>query len=479
VALLVLGVSWAAGCADDEEKGCRPFTATGCEGGLWCEEVEGGEPACFAPVELRGQVFDAATDAGVPGATVVALDANGAARSGVAVTRADGTFALRVPVRRRGPDGAPIAAQVVLRVAAQGYQWFAKPPRTALPVDLADATTDDGGGAALVVEGPETQVALIALPGGASGVRLAGRVTTDDDLGFGDDDDGVGGVLVVAEQGAGDAARAVSTAVSGEDGAFVLFNVPAGATTLRGFHAGIVVEPLAVEAGSDQGGLVLEAAAADLPTVSGKVEIVDAPGGARTSVILAVASTFDPLAASGEAPVGLRAAPVSGGFAIEDVPPGRYVVLAGFENDGLVRDPDQSIGGTDLVTIEVAEGSPAIALEESFKVTAALEIRSPGADGTGVVSDATPTFVWADDSSEDGYELRVYDVFGALVFEDTEVGRVTGSDTVSFTWDAAGAVPGLVYQLRVRSFRDKRGTREYIALSEDLRGVFRWLPAGE
>jgi hypothetical protein len=43
----------------------------------------------------------------------------------------------------------------------------------------------------------------------------------------------------------------------------------------------------------------------------------------------------------------------------------------------------------------------------------------------------------------------------------------------------ADAVPGLIYQFRVRSFHDKNGTRDYIALSEGLKGVFRWLPAGE
>lgn len=468
------------GCAEDEEKGCTPGTTEGCDEGFTCEEVVGEDPACFRPVELRGHVFDAATDEGVEGASVVCLDANGAARSGVAFTGEEGEFALRVAVPRTGPDGAPVAEQAVLRVAAQGYQWFAKPPRTALPVDLnaAAPVDDDGDGEdddALVVAGPETEVALIALPGGGAGVRITGRVTTDDDdLAYDlDDDGGVGGVLVLAEQG--DAA--VSTAISGEDGTFVLFNVPPGATTVSGFRAGIVVTPATVTPDDDVEGVVLDAAEADLGSVSGKIELVNPEEGGDTSVILVVESTFDAAAVSGEAPAGLRAAPVRGDFVIENVPPGSYAVLAAFENDDLVRDPDETIGGTDIVYIDVPDDGSPVAIEKSFKVTGALVVESPGADGTEVVTDATVTFIWARDASAEGYEVRVYDVFGELVWEDTDIPKVTGSRPVTATWDAAGAVPGLVYQFRARSFHiENDGSRSYISATEDLKGVFRWLP---
>jgi hypothetical protein len=36
------------------------------------------------------------------------------------------------------------------------------------------------------------------------------------------------------------------------------------------------------------------------------------------------------------------------------VPDGKYVALAAFENDGLVRDPDTSIGGTQIVHLTVS-----------------------------------------------------------------------------------------------------------------------------
>src|SRR5207247_2420213 len=95
-------------------------------------------------------------------------------------------------------------------------------------------------------------------------------------------------------------------------------------------------------------------------TVSGDVNIVNPGAGTATSVILVVESTFDDALARGDTPPGLRApappaAPnVTGAFSIDGVPDGRYVVLAGFENDNLVRDPDTSIGGTQIVHQQVS-----------------------------------------------------------------------------------------------------------------------------
>ena len=475
---LCLGLGlWLVGCADDEDDGCTPGTFEGCDDGRVCEVILGeDEPACVLPVELHGHVFDALDEAAIEGASVVALDANGSARSGVAFTDEEGDFALRVAVDRSGPEGTPVAEQIVLRVAAQGYEWFAKPPRTALPVDIAAAVEEEleDGRSVLVVAGPETEVALVPLPGGGDGLVTVSGHVDDGDGEFVDDDDlDVGGVLVLAEQGG----AAVSTAASGGDGAFVLFNVPKAATTLRGVRAGLVVAPEQLTPDGDVDGVVLEATGGELRTVTGSVEFANAPGDATTSVILVDIATFDPDRVTGEAPAGLRAAGVKGAFAIEEVPPGRYAVLAAFENDGLVRDPDETIGGTDVVTIDVPEGDGETALPKGFKVTGALDVVSPGASGTDVVTAARPVFTWADDSSEEGYELRVYDVFGELVLEETDLERVTGDATVSYTWDAAGATPGLIYQFRVLSFHiEKDGSRSYIAATEDLRGVFRWLP---
>jgi hypothetical protein len=483
-----LAVLFSAGCGDDDggsdDTPCTPGTAEGCEGGLVCEDVMGGEPTCFAPVTIRGRILDLADESGVEGATVVALDINGAARSSVVLSEEDGDYAITLPVTRTA-DGTPLAEPVTLRVAAAGYQPFPAPPREALPIDLEGATAGSGADAGMSVErvvmNAATTVGLVALPGDRSGdASISGEIVVD----LGDDewtlaDGGVrevvpAGALVVAVQGG----EAVSTAIADLDGEFILFNVPAGATRVEAYKVGMQVTPEDVSpaAGDEVTDVTLDAVTEGLSTVSGSVNIVNAEGGLTTSVILVLESTFDADVIRGSTPPGLRAEDVSSAFSIDGVPPGDYAVLAAFENDRLVRDPDTSIAGTDVVFIEVTGSGDAVSLDESFKVTEALEVVSPGADGLEVIDGGGDvSFEWADDSSEDGYELRVYDSFGELVHEATDVPRVTGSATATYTWAGATLERGVVYQFRVVSYREDRGAsggRTYISASEDLRGVF-------
>src|SRR5690606_20849628 len=210
-----------------------------------------------------------------------------------------------------------------------------------------------------------------------------------------------------------------------------------------------------------------------LPPVSGSVNIVDAPGGSATSVVLVPVSVFNEALERGPVPFGMRApappeAPtVTSGFSIPGIPPGRYKVLAAFENDDLVRDPDMGIAGTTIQEITVADD--AVSVSESFKVTEALEVVSPGAESPEIVTSA-PVLEWADDASEDRYEVVVYDAYGQLVWEDRAVPRVTGSSTVKVQYGGP-LQPGMVYQFRATSFRDMGGGSA-ISRTEDLRGVF-------
>jgi hypothetical protein len=169
----------------------------------------------------------------------------------------------------------------------------------------------------------------------------------------------------------------------------------------------------------------------------------------------------------GETPKGLRVGGVSGDFTIKDVPDGTYDVLAAFENDFLVRDPDTSIGGTSIVKITVAGND--VALSEGFKVTGALDVVSPGAKDIDVVSDAQPTLTWKDDSSEDHYEIRVFDALGNKVWENTAVPGVSGGEDVSVKYAGTALKSGMIYQFRAISIKNG-GTP--ISQTEDLKGVF-------
>lgn len=180
----------AAACSDEPEGVCDASTigtASGCLEGAVCAEVSGGAPACFAAVEIRGQILDSATLGPIGGASIVALDPNGGAASNATTSAPDGTYSLPLPVVRDA-SGAPLSTQVTLRVSAPGYQTFPTAPRQALPIDLAMAT--GGGENPYVVMNPTTDVLLIPLPMSAGLHTLSGVVDTPD----------AGGILVVAEQ---------------------------------------------------------------------------------------------------------------------------------------------------------------------------------------------------------------------------------------------------------------------------------------
>ena len=66
-------------------------------------------------------------------------------------------------------------------------------------------------------------------------------------------------------------------------------------------------------------------------------------------------------------------------------------MLAAFENDGNVRDPDPNISGTQIQHMTVSGGTISGASSPSFKVTGAVGLVSPGASGVETTS-ATPTF---------------------------------------------------------------------------------------
>jgi hypothetical protein len=214
-----------------------------------------------------------------------------------------------------------------------------------------------------------------------------------------------------------------------------------------------------------------------MAVVEGSVVSVDAGGGLATSVVLVPSSVYQPAFERGPVPYGLRApappaAPsVTGAFAITGVPAGRYHVLAAFENDMLVRDPDASIAGTQIQQIEVLAGQP-LALDASIKVTKALAVVGPGADAPEEV-DGAPVLAWIDDASEDRYSLVVYDARGTEVWRDDALPRVTGGGgTVAVPYGGPALVPGMLHQFRVISWSDGPQGSTALTRTEDLRGVF-------
>jgi hypothetical protein len=446
---LLLAAPALVGCgADDKNDGqssCSVVEQSGCDAGKVCETVKGGEPQCFAPVTITGNVTDALDASPIAGAHVVARDANGVAVSSVAVSDAGGVYVLNVPTERNA-DGSIADGDngVTLRADGSGYLTFPSAPRTALPVDLEAASSSTSP-----IENATTQITLIPLAQTGLGT-ISGHVKSDHPA----------GTLVVA--------RGV-TGLADRDGSYTIFNVPAGDVEVMGYAPGmnLKAESATVTSGGVTADIDLETLSNATAVVSGSVQIVNAPGGSATSVILVVEETFKEDTARGEAPPGLRAFPVSGAFSIPNVPDGRYVVLAAFENDSLVRDPDTSIGGTEIVHLQV--NGKSLSLSDGFKVTEALGVNSPGADGIELVS-GTPTFSWVDDSSEDTYSLVVFDALGERVWEQENIVGPKGSKPVEVSYGGPALTPGMVYQFRATSIKD--GTP--ISQTEDLKGVFEY-----
>jgi hypothetical protein len=447
----------AAGCSSNDA--CDPTANTGCESGQVCEQKQGGGSVCAEPLVVRGHVLKLADGSAVQGARAVALDPNAAPVSSVATSAADGSYELAIPSVRTA-DGKPVSSSITLRVDASGFQSFPGGIRQALPISIASPVETSGK---LVIASALTEVGLLALDGAGTGV-IAGKAQVPTSR---------VGVLVVAETGAG--TNGIS-AIADTSGDFKIFNVPAGSFTVKAYAKGVNYDPINVNVTAGQ----TAAANPKINTgkaasqVSGSVNIVNPGSGTATSVILVVESTFNEVLARGETPPGLRApdpgtAPnVNNAFAISGVPEGRYVVLAAFENDNLVRDPDTSIGGTQIVHIQVTSGSDT-SLGTSFKVTGALDVIGPGANAPQAVT-TKPILTWADDSSEDGYTVVVYDAFGNVAWPPQDVAKATGTNP-SVQYDGP-LVKGMFYQFKATSFHDTNSGRVPISNTEDLRGVF-------
>lgn len=415
-----------------------------------CEPVQGAQATCFPPVTIQGSVFDLTTSTPIADARVLARDPLGAAASNIAVTAMDGTYSLRIP-STRNPDGSVVAMSYTLRADASGYQSFPGGVRTALPVAVMGMPTAQG----LVISSSLTALGLAALPAMPRG-SIAGSISAPIK----------NGVLVA---GGG------STAISDLAGNFVMFNVTPGPVTVRGYAAGEQLTPAMVTVADAMRteGAVLSAASTPLGTVTGSIQFPDPGSCGGTSVLLILDETFNTTLERGESPRGLRAGNVNGAYSIADVPDGSYKVLAAFENDSCVRDPSAT-GGTAIpkIVLPGTGGTRTISVT-SFKVTGALAVRSPGMEQPEAITSSMPVFTWADDKSEDHYELRVYDSLGKELYNNTAVPGVSGSPDVKYTYPGTPAlVPGAYYQFRATSISTGGAP---LSRTEDLRGVF-YLP---
>ncbi|MCA9684312.1 MAG: hypothetical protein KC457_19100, partial [Myxococcales bacterium] len=99
--------------------------------------------------------------------------------------------------------------------------------------------------------------------------------------------------------------------------------------------------------------------------------------------------------------------------------------------------------------------------------TEALAVVSPGRDEPEVVT-GTPTFIFADDSSEDSYVVVVHDALGTEIWMDDAIPSVNGSQDVEVQYGGPALTVGMYYRFQATSMKD--GVP--LSRTEDLRGVF-------
>jgi hypothetical protein len=444
------------GCYFPEGTTCDPSAEVQCGPTRTCAQHADDSYACRLPLVFRGGVYASSPRAAIEGAHIMGLDEQRIAVTDVAKSGADGSYDLWIPIRRE-LDGAPIAQSFTLRASASGYETFPGGIRTALPISTTLATKTAEG---WIVTGTLTELILVAIES-TSGARIAitGKVVAPGKQ---------AGVLIVAN-GASDGYSAITDA----SGAYTIFNVPAGDFEVRGYASGLQLTPVNVTAaGADLANVDLVESSSPLNTITGTMQIVDPGSCVATSVVLAVESTFDDLLGRGELPRGLRSPEVgqppsimaADEWTLAGIPDGRYVVLAGFENDNCVRDPDTSQAGTAIVRIELPRDAGI--LTQTFKVTGAMDLFGPGRDQPEAATTA-PMLRWEDDAGETSYHVEVFDAYGQRVWEHT-MGAVSGSATVQVQYGGP-MQSGMYYQFRATS---RNQLAAPLSRTEDLRGVF-------
>lgn len=437
---------------------CKLDDPASCPKEQVCEVVQGKEkPLCFAPVQLEGRVYDLATTSGIEGASVVATDENGAPAGPAVTSTTDGKYTLRIPSTRTDDKGAYTARKVLLRSQAKNYVPFPSGGRISLPVDTG-AATREAEGKPYILKNAQTDVGLSPVAAASQNLpTVSGTVEMSAEQ---------KSVMLVLEPGG-------ATTLAASDGKFAFFNVAAGTFKLSAYSRGVNYTPLDVTvASSEVKDLEVKKSATSTASLSGSVQLVAGANNAGTSVVLVVESTFIEALGRGEVPPGLRAPEsgpptVTGQWTISGIPDGRYVVLAAFENDGNVRDPDPLISGTQIQRITVSGGALTPSVSPAFKVTAAVAVVSPGKDGVEDVG-ATPTFTWAVHSNADAYELKVFDGLGNVIWTS----QLGSKDTVTATYAGPALTPGQFYQWRVTAIRRGAPTSH----TEELRGLFRVAP---
>ncbi len=322
---------------------------------------------------LKGTVTASSTALAIGSVRIAVYNANTNAPTGNSVlTQSNGTYQIQL-----------VPGSYYLNLSKQGYNGI--PAVGITPVSVT------------VALGIETVNDFQLQPSSVSnGGSISGKVTSGGNA--------VVGVLVVA----GNSANGYSS-VTGKDGIYYIYNVPAGSYQLQGFMSNYnsTAQSVAVTASTESTGKNITMTLGAAGSVTGAVSFLATNSG-EVDVTL-----INPL--TKETIPGLVTKTVGGTYSIAKVPNGTYIARASYSNDTYVVDPDWILkNGEPKVTIS---GN---AVTQNFSVTGAVKLVSPTNDVTTTkpveIIGLTPTFTWLAYSSTSDYVIEISDINGNVIW---------------------------------------------------------------
>lgn len=391
---------------------------------------------------IEGVVIDIETTLAVADVRIIVFDANTNSPIGETyTTNEDGSYKIELE-----------PGIFYLKLYSLGYESIPQVGMTALPLTVEK-------GQSLVRDFQLTPSDVV------DGGVISGKVEKDDQ--------GVGGVLVIAEN-----STSAFSSVSDVQGNYIIYNVPVGDYSVAGWiteHSSSVND-ISVIANSELEDVNILLANDGFAAVTGTISFL-AVGNKEIDVSLVHPLTKETIP-------GLSTRTVGGSYQISNVDLRTYVGRASYENDGLVLDPDWIVKNGGDPTIEVMGGGDIL----NFSVTGAVSLISPTNDSTSTqpvdVSLDTLSFSWNAYSSSSDYVIEVMNANGNIIWggftEDWSQKNITiPSSQTSIEYNSDGSAKeslevGKTYRWRIFASKDdKQSTTGWrlISVSEDQMGL--------
>ncbi len=322
---------------------------------------------------LKGTVTASSTAQAIGSVRITVYNANTNAPTGNSVlTQSNGTYQIEL-----------VPGSYYLNLSKQGFNGI--PAVGITPVSVIVALG--------IVTVNDFQMQPSSVTNGGS---ISGKVTSGGNA--------VAGVLVVASY-----LTNGYSAVSGTDGTYYIYNVPAGSYQLQGFKADYnsTAQSVAVTASTESTGKNITMTVGAAGSVTGSVTFSATTSG-EVDVTL-----INPL--TKETIPGLVTKTVGGNYSITKVPNGTYIARASYSNDTYVVDPDWILkNGEPIVT------TTGNAVTQNFSVTGAVMLASPTnaliTTKPVEIIGSTPTFTWQPYSSTSDYVIEVSDINGNVIW---------------------------------------------------------------